>query len=258
MKAFKMRRLLILAIFSVVVPLAALAAANDLVLSFSTQGSDRYADGTAVLDGECYALVWTKDGGAFGGFAANGALLSEDDRLLLVAPVARGGRCPPTIFQIDAARADALAGGTYGVYLLDTRVQNGDSAAPAGVGQDGRAKLVNGYVAVADAQKSDSVLTGATAVEEKDGAGKRRVSLCAAPPPDLYQPKITSIVFEGGKVRLTVENYGGYIRLNGAEDLGAFDAPGPAFEADGGEEDIVIYADPNSSGRGFFKAVRSR
>ncbi|MBQ8125761.1 MAG: hypothetical protein IJ173_07735, partial [Kiritimatiellae bacterium] len=41
--------------------LAAFAAQNDALVTFSTKGPDCYADGTTVLDGECYALCWSKD-----------------------------------------------------------------------------------------------------------------------------------------------------------------------------------------------------
>ena len=44
---------------------AAFGAANDTILTFSTQGPDTYGDGSTVLDGERYALVWVKDGTAF-------------------------------------------------------------------------------------------------------------------------------------------------------------------------------------------------
>ena len=38
--------------------------------SSSATGVSLFADGTTVLDGECYALVWTADGATFGGIAA--------------------------------------------------------------------------------------------------------------------------------------------------------------------------------------------
>lgn len=43
----------------------------DTRISFYTEGPDRYSDGTVVLDGESYALVWSKDG-QFDGFTASG------------------------------------------------------------------------------------------------------------------------------------------------------------------------------------------
>ena len=97
---------------------ASFADMNDALLSFATQGPDKYADGTTVIDGECYALVWTANGATFGGFNADGTLVSATDRIVLAAPLAKGGKCPQTLFQINAAVADELKDGTYAVYLL--------------------------------------------------------------------------------------------------------------------------------------------
>lgn len=99
------------------------AAVNDMLISFSTPGVDTYADGTAVKDGECYALVWSKDG-VFEGIDVNGAPLDANDKVVLVAPVAKDGKCPDLIYQVDAGIADQLKQGQYGVYLLDTRRPN--------------------------------------------------------------------------------------------------------------------------------------
>ena len=97
--------------------------ADDALVSFSTTGAepDRYADGTAVLDGECYALVWSSDG-TFEGLLANGMPADPNDKVVLLAPVARNGHCPKVLFQIPASTARELAGGVFGVLLLDTRV----------------------------------------------------------------------------------------------------------------------------------------
>ena len=71
--------------------LASLAAVNDTLISFSTPGPDTYLDGTTVQDGECYALVWSQDG-VFEGVKADGTAVDANDRVVLVAPVAKGGR----------------------------------------------------------------------------------------------------------------------------------------------------------------------
>ena len=68
--------------------MASFAAVNDTLISFSTPGVDTYADGTAVRDGECYALVWSADG-VFEGLDVNGRPLDAADAVVLVAPVAR-------------------------------------------------------------------------------------------------------------------------------------------------------------------------
>ena len=64
----------------------ALSSIQDRLLRFSTPGPDRYADGSLVLDGECYALVWSPKGTAFAGFNADGTVVSSNDRIVLAAP----------------------------------------------------------------------------------------------------------------------------------------------------------------------------
>ena len=51
--------------------LGAFAGVDNVAITFSTPGPDTYKDGRQVLDGECYALVWTPTGAAFGGIAAD-------------------------------------------------------------------------------------------------------------------------------------------------------------------------------------------
>lgn len=127
------------------------SAQDDALLHFSTPGPDKYADGTVVLDGECYALVWTATGAKFAGIKADGTTVAETDKLILVAPVAKGGRCPDLLFQISSATAKALEGkGAYGVYLLDTRVKNaGGGVRLAGIA-GGTPTAVNGFAALTE------------------------------------------------------------------------------------------------------------
>lgn len=104
-----------------------LAGMNNVVIQFSTVGPDKYADGTTVMDGECYALVWTPDGATFGGINSNGDAIGENDKgqkctVAVKAPIAIGGKCPNVQFQIDETYAEKYyPNGTWGVYLLDTR-----------------------------------------------------------------------------------------------------------------------------------------
>ena len=105
-------------------------AEGDGVLAFSTPGPDRYADGSVVADGECYALVWSPAGTSFGGFNADGTAARAGDRVVLAAALARGGRCEKVLFQIPAEDFSAMEGGRYAVCLLDTRNARG---VPAGV-----------------------------------------------------------------------------------------------------------------------------
>ena len=104
-----------------------LAGMNNVVIQFSTVGPDKYADGATVMDGECYALVWTPTGATFGGINSKGEAIGGNDKgqkctVAVKAPIAIGGKCPNVQFQIDETFANAnYPDGTWGVYLLDTR-----------------------------------------------------------------------------------------------------------------------------------------
>ena len=105
------------------------ASPNDVVLAFSTPGPDTYKDGATVVDGECYAVVWTKDGATFAGIDANGKAIGEDNKVVLKAALAKDGKCPSVVFRIPAdyvvdgvTVGDLTAtDGTWSVYLLVTR-----------------------------------------------------------------------------------------------------------------------------------------
>ena len=113
MKAIKML------IAGLVLAVAGMAtAAMDTVLTFSTVGPDRYANGDDVVPGESYALVWTAD---IAGFTLSDDGTATGGKVVLVAPVAEGGRCPPVKLNIKASVAPQYEGGVWGVYLFDTR-----------------------------------------------------------------------------------------------------------------------------------------
>ncbi len=179
---------------------ASAAAMDDALLTFSTPGPDKYADGATVLDGECYALVWTATGAAFAGLNADGTPVAATDRLLLLAPLAKNGACPQTLFQVDAATADALKGkGSYGIYLLDTRVKAEDGAVKLAVVKDGKPAAVNALVTVAEpaaaaAAQATAMRLAATAA---GGATVTEQTLVA-------EPAITGIKVDGAKITITV------------------------------------------------------
>ena len=100
---------------------ALFAGMNNVRVQFSTVGPDTYADGATVLDGETYALVWTPTGSDFQGINADGTA-AGDSQVVLKAPFAKDGHCPNILFQVDEGYANEhYNGGTWGVYLLDTR-----------------------------------------------------------------------------------------------------------------------------------------
>lgn len=89
------------------------------VVSFSSQGTDYYADGkTSVLDGECYALVWSKDG-VFEGIAGDGSPKDPNDKVVYVGAFAKDGKCKYVEFHVAN---DYATEGKFDVWVLDTRV----------------------------------------------------------------------------------------------------------------------------------------
>ena len=79
----------IMAVAAVVMCAAcAFGSMQDKLARFSTPGPDRYADGSIVQDGECYALVWSPAGTAFAGFNADGTPVSSRDRVVLAGALA--------------------------------------------------------------------------------------------------------------------------------------------------------------------------
>ena len=180
--------------------MASWAAANDALLTFSTPGPDKYADGTTVLNGECYALVWTANGAKFAGLNADGTTVAETDQVVLLAPLAKNGACPRTLFQIPAELADRLDGkGTYGVYLLDTRVKAEDGTTKLAGIQDGKPVAVNALASV-----GESTAASTTKVAEMKVAATAMGGAAITAETLVADPTITSIKIEGATVKVSV------------------------------------------------------
>lgn len=221
------------------------AAANDVLISFATPGVDTYANGDRVLDGERYALVW-QEKGTPGAFAVNADGTTVNGTVVLVAPLAKDGKCPPVLFEVDAAEyaAKGYANGTFAVYLLDSRVSK---TTLAQADANNMPMLVNSYAAATFASKAEgqgnSLITG-TAVN--GAAVGVKVEVAA--------PTIAAMKVEAGKVSIKVDGMSPvatYKIVTGSEvkDLGVVlpaKAEGDTFEFDA------------PSGGQFFKVVGER
>jgi hypothetical protein len=237
--------------------IAAVVLANsvgDARLSFSTKGPDRYADGSVVMDGEAYALVWSQDGN-FDGFSADGECVDPEDRVVLIAPVAKDGRCPPVLFQIPEVEAEEFKDGQYAVYLLDTRVASGESVRPCGT-VNGKLALMNGYGAASASLAISGANSDKKAEEAATASGGQVASSLSAVPADCAQPRIKSMRIDGDNVFITVENLKGFMRVSSGSDVSASDAATAAVETNGGDEDVTLVTrKPGNSG--FFKVIRN-
>lgn len=236
-----------IAVLSVLAAALAHAAQDDTLLTFSTPGVDLYADGSRVLNGECYALVWTKDGASFGGLTADAKTIAETDRLVLVAPLAKAGRCPTTVLELDAAAAREYEGGTFSLYLLDTRVRNDDGRVALAPFRDGAPQLVNSLGAA-----TDEGAAPAAGGKIKASAPVRLGSVGVYT--EIEQPRITSIRVESATVTIEVDRMSPtaeYFVVPGSAP-GSF-APALDAKAEGG-----AFTFPKPEGASFFKVIGVR
>ena len=233
----------------------AFAGADDATVSFSTRGPDRYADGTTVMDGECYALVWSADG-VFEGFSANGEPVDSNDKVVLIAPMAKDGHCPEIVFQLSASVAASLATGVYEVLLLDTRITRADgTTAPNGT-TNGKLKMVNGYGGVSDGLAIATTSGGLNAGSVAETSGGAVVAAGAKAPAGVAQPRVKHIRVDGDKVFLTVENLPGFMRVQGGAQISDSAALGSATATDGGTQDVILVTQ-RTGASGFFRVVRN-
>ena len=232
----------------------AFAGVDNVVVTFSTQGPDKYADGTKVCDGEVYALVWTKDGATFGGIDANGAAADANSKVLLRAPVAKDGHCPLVQFQIDEDfwTKEGLANGSLAVCLLDTRRFKTDAngvigteVASVGLGSG----LVNGYGLATDKIASSGISSASAA-----GTG---VGTPSVAPVDAQKPVIRDIKVIGENVYIYVTGTSpamSYVALQGTKP-GALASGGGAQYGVGASQDMIIIR-PKTGDTGFFQVDR--
>lgn len=230
-------------------------AANRLV-TFSTPGTDTYADGTAVLDGERYALVYVK--GAFGGITADGQAADADDAVLAVLPRAKNGRCPTTVFQVDSQVADALTGGSYAVYLLDTRLAPDAQGVVRLAGTDAATGLPTAIAATTEV--ASGVVAPALGGSVASGTASAEQAVASADPVGAPRPVVKAIRVEGAYVYLTVANTIPALQYNvagGATPDALTEKVGtPAQGAATADGEITIVA-PKSAAGGFFKVRRN-
>lgn len=206
----------------------------DLPIGYHSSGRDFYRDGTPVLDGECYALVWLREGVEFAGFQRDGQLVdAANAELVFVEPLAENGRCPPVNFAVPADFAQDHKKGLYRVVLLDTRRANGEVG---GLDENGRLWRVKSW--------------GWANVKEDDAKSSRRsfasvgafADILAQMPKDLTNPVITSIRVTDDVVTVGVKKTRRYIdyRLAAGTDPAAVNtAAGEPVEGAAGDCDTL-------------------
>ena len=243
----------------IMISACAFGSLQDKLARFSTPGPDRYADGSIVRDGECYALVWSPPGTAFAGFNADGTPVSSNDRVVLAGALAQDGKCRDAVFQIPAKEYAALAGGEWAVCLVDTRNLAG---VPTGV-RNGKPLRVNRWGIVSGGVEITTAASArprlAAAGGTRSVASVARATNLSAVPPNLLPPQITAIELADGAVWLGVGGtvpYLDYTIISGETPNNLKpDYFAEVVEGDGRSE--IAIGTPESPKRRFFKVKRA-
>ena len=229
-----------IAALAVLVSAAVFAGTDDLLITFSTPGPDKYADGSVVLDGESYALVWTPNAGG-------------DSLTVLLAPFAKDGRCSSTLFRIDESKKSQYDDGTWSVYLLDTRDFVNDATGNtmtkatladvnAGKGYNAKAKVIDGVVTTGTMNSLPVVPAVAAGDFDLEEAG-------------VPSPKVTGIQVLEDNVAVTVSDtvpFVGYT-LQSGDGAFNFSVPKGASSANGKAGADITLVTPKKDGAQFFK-----
>ena len=235
-----MKKLIALGVAAIAAQLT-FAAANDVLITFSTPGPDTYADDSAVNDGEYYALCWSQD---FANFAINSDGTVTGGEIVLKAPVVKGGRCPTIVFEVDAAYAAEknFASGSWSVFLLDTRSFAGSANKVNTVGQVGSALTVG--------TGSVATLAGSNAQASEIAAGV-----------EVPKPEVTGINVIDGYVYVTVKGtvpYLAYGLTEGATPSAVTEPVGDSQTGGVSADDEVTFVTSAKEGAAFFKVGRKK
>ena len=229
---------------------SAFAAADDVLVTFSTPGTDTYADGSTVMDGEFYALCWSTN---FPDFKINPDGTADGGSIVLAAPIAKGGRCPTIVYEVDAALAtNQYAGGEWAVYMLDTRKFARDGEGNLIVSLSGNTGTVNtsGRVATATA--------GAGSVANIYGIAAQSAEVTADE--EDIRPVISAIRVFDGNVYVTAKGIQHYLAygLTGGDKIDKIDTAkgGTKKGVDVDENDEITFVTPVQEGGEFFKVER--
>ena len=131
---------------------------DDRYFYFSTQGKDCYADGTPLLDGECYAVVWRSESlknTTSGLFDADGNAVDPDNcQILAILSAAKRGvkdgqpyayAEPAWVYIANSVLGPLVDNGVISLFALDTRIWNGTDWVVGGKTSGTTVAALNGY-----------------------------------------------------------------------------------------------------------------
>lgn len=252
------RLALAIAIVLAAASLSAVAEQNDPLVHFSTVGVDKYADGTTILDGERYALVWSEPGVTEVTFFADGT--TRGGVIVQVLPGGLNGKCRRCLYEINVNRMSEFVGGAWWFYILDTRQWDEDgNVTLCAKTDDGFPVLINAAGRVEASQVFPKELTAVRAVS----CPAATAATPSAVPEGTANPVVADIRIDGAEVCVSATNTVPYIQYT----LLSSDAPdadkfGPAESAPrtgaaslGAE--LQFRVPVSDSGRAFFRVGRA-
>lgn len=174
------------------------AGLSQLTLTMSTPGPDTYADGTPVLTGETYLLVYIKAGATFQGVQTDGRLVDSASNAIVAKSLAvEGAKCGylPVQYPSDLYPA----GGSWMIVLLDTRDASGTVGG-----------LVAGIGTTAATSAASSESTSLNSVKATTASGELAalsVSSLSAAPANTPAPVITAVERQDGTASVRFKNF---------------------------------------------------
>lgn len=217
------------------------------VVAFSSQGPDTYADGkTVILNGECYALVWSADG-VFEGINADGTPKDANDKVIYIGAFADGGKCKYVEFHIANGffTADEREkGGRFGLWLLDTRVFKEGELQSFGWPAGGKG-IISYAVPAANASVAASfaAATPGEMVGDATTADRSTVDLDKIDPPVIDGPYFTADTAGNKLVQIGIKKTvrGAKIVINCADNVKMTGARKSAVTTGSGD-DMLLFA----------------
>ena len=189
------------------------------VLTFSVKGTETYADGSALADGECYALVWSKDG-EFDGINADGTAKGEGEEVIYIGKIVKGA---DVSFQI----ADGFkSSGSFDIWILDTRVWENGAVKSIGKAVDNKVTVTKAVKATTAAVQVAGSQSAPTAIGGVPGGAVVSVPTAPANIPPL---RFTSISLDGDYVVMEAESTVpgvNYTTVAGGKEAGVTTATG--------------------------------
>lgn len=248
-----MKKTLLMMTAAFAATLAAAAVEKTSVMDVWTAGPDFYADGTPVLAGETYLLVYVKAGAEFAGIYTDGSLVDPDNnQAVLKLPATSDSRCGYK--QVQYHTSQFPANGSWELVLLDTRKNDGT------VGGLIAAQGTSSAVAAPSAMTMNATLGGGAGLV----AASDTVSPPAAPDSPLPPPTITGLSVDADSVTVSVDNVmdGSLYQIVSTDDLktGGWQVVVERVQSDNLLADAVVplNADKSKSGARFFKVMRKQ